>query len=140
MTQSDASSTAADVLAASSSRQGPLARAWGLLWVRGLGRLLALVLVAPIKLYQVAVSPALPASCKYHPSCSRYAERALLAHGPFKGLALGTWRLARCNPWSKGGVDPVPDRGRWLPDVLPDGKPRTTPARPADPTSHPLGA
>ena len=42
---------------------------------------------------------------------------------PFKGLALGTWRIGRCNPWSRGGVDPVPSRGRWVPDILPDGSP-----------------
>jgi len=115
-----------------------VSRVWDTLWVRGLGRALALLLVAPIKLYQVTLSPALGATCKYHPSCSRYAERALLVHGPFKGLALGSWRLVRCNPWSRGGVDPVPARGQWVPDVLPDGTSRQTAS--ADPTTHPLGA
>ena len=72
-----------------------LRRVWHVLWVRGLGRLLALLLVAPIKLYQVAISPALPATCKYHPSCSRYAERALLDHGPvsYTHLTLPTKRI-----------------------------------------------
>jgi putative membrane protein insertion efficiency factor len=111
---------------------------WDVLWVRGLGRLLALVLIAPIKLYQVALSPALGARCKYHPSCSRYAEGALHVHGPGKGLLLGSWRLLRCNPLSKGGVDPVPERCRWLPDVLPNGRPR--PRAVADGPTHSLGA
>ncbi len=111
---------------------------WDLLWVRGLGHVLALVLVAPIKLYQVTLSPALGARCKYYPSCSRYAEGALHVHGPAKGLVLGSWRLLRCNPFSKGGVDPVPDRRRWQPDVLPNGRPR--PGAAVDGPTHPLGA
>ncbi len=44
-------------------------------------------------------------TCKYHPSCSRYARDALARYGPIKGGAKAAWRLARCNPWSDGGVD-----------------------------------
>ena len=44
-------------------------------------------------------------TCKYHPSCSHYASLALRKHGPVKGLLKAAWRLARCNPWSHGGVD-----------------------------------
>ena len=44
-------------------------------------------------------------TCKYHPSCSRYASEALRKHGPVKGSLKAAWRLARCNPWSHGGVD-----------------------------------
>jgi len=44
-------------------------------------------------------------TCKYHPSCSAYAEGALRKHGPVKGSAKAAWRLLRCNPWSHGGVD-----------------------------------
>gem|GEM_PF-1938700 len=96
------------------------------LWVRGLGLALSYVLIAPIVLYQRLLSPLLPPQCKYHPSCSQYGRDSLKTHGPFKGLALGTARVCRCNPWSGGGFDPVPSRGRWLPDVHTDGRPRTT--------------
>jgi len=98
--------------------------AYGVLWVRGLGLLLSMVLIAPIRGYQRFISPALPPSCKYHPSCSQYAVDALWVHGPFKGLALGAARIARCNPWSGGGVNPIPSRGHWQPDVCTDGRPR----------------
>jgi putative membrane protein insertion efficiency factor len=46
-----------------------------------------------------------PGTCKYHPSCSQYAIDALRKHGPIKGSAKAAWRLARCHPWSSGGVD-----------------------------------
>ncbi len=44
-------------------------------------------------------------TCKYHPTCSEYAALAIRKHGVVKGLAMGTWRLLRCNPWSHGGID-----------------------------------
>ena len=66
------------------------------------------VLVAPIRLYQRVISPALPKRCKYHPSCSHYAVQAIREHGILRGLALAVWRVLRCNPWSHGGYDPVP--------------------------------
>jgi putative membrane protein insertion efficiency factor len=49
-----------------------------------------------------------PRTCKYEPSCSHYAEQAVRRHGVVRGLALAGWRLLRCNPWSRGGYDPVP--------------------------------
>jgi putative membrane protein insertion efficiency factor len=62
--------------------------------------------IAPIRLYQLTISRLLPANtCKYHPSCSEYAALAIRKHGVVKGLALGGWRLLRCNPWSHGGID-----------------------------------
>jgi putative membrane protein insertion efficiency factor len=63
--------------------------------------------VAPIRLYQRAISPAIPRRCKYHPSCSEYAVQAVRSYGILRGLVLAAWRLLRCNPWSHGGVDPV---------------------------------
>jgi uncharacterized protein len=64
------------------------------------------VAILPIRLYQLLVSPLLPASmCKYHPSCSEYMARAIRKHGVLRGGAMGLWRLLRCNPWSGGGVD-----------------------------------
>ena len=59
-----------------------------------------------VRLYQLLVSPLLPANtCKYHPTCSQYAIDALHKHGFVKGSAKAIWRLLRCNPWSRGGVD-----------------------------------
>ena len=64
------------------------------------------VAILPIRLYQLLVSPLLPAStCKYHPSCSEYAALAIQKHGVLRGIPKTAWRLLRCNPWSKGGVD-----------------------------------
>jgi putative membrane protein insertion efficiency factor len=68
------------------------------------------ILVAPIRLYQRALSPALPARCKYHPSCSEYAVQAVRRYGVVRGVVLAGWRLLRCNPWSHGGVDFVEDQ------------------------------
>ena len=55
----------------------------------------------------VAMTSITPRVCKYEPTCSHYAEQAIRAHGPVKGLGLAVWRVLRCNPWSRGGFDPV---------------------------------
>jgi putative membrane protein insertion efficiency factor len=68
------------------------------------------IFVAPIRLYQRAISPGLPARCKYHPSCSEYAVQAVRRYGVLRGVVLAGWRLLRCNPWSHGGVDFVEDQ------------------------------
>jgi len=70
------------------------------------------VLIAIIRVYQYAVSPLLGQRCKYYPSCSSYAIGALREHGAVRGLGLASWRLLRCNPFSNGGYDPVPERHR----------------------------
>jgi putative membrane protein insertion efficiency factor len=62
-----------------------------------------------VRLYQIVVSPLLGPRCKYYPSCSAYAVAALRKHGLVKGVVLAAWRVLRCNPWSLGGVDYVPD-------------------------------
>ena len=67
-------------------------------------------LIAPIRLYQRTISPALPSRCKYHPSCSEYAVQAVRRYGVLRGVVLAGWRLLRCNPWSHGGFDPVEDQ------------------------------
>ena len=61
----------------------------------------------PIRLYQRVLSPMLPRSCKYHPSCSEYAVQAVTRYGILRGTVLAGWRLLRCNPFSLGGYDPV---------------------------------
>jgi len=63
--------------------------------------------IAPIRLYQRFISPALPRSCRYHPTCSQYAVQAVSEFGILRGVVLATWRLLRCNPFSHGGHDPV---------------------------------
>lgn len=65
------------------------------------------LLVWGVRGYQVMVSPLLPKSCKYHPSCSQYAVDALRQFGVVRGVILAAWRLLRCNPLSYGGYDPV---------------------------------
>ena len=64
----------------------------------------------PIVFYQRFVSPGLPRRCKYEPTCSSYAVQAIREYGILRGLVLGGWRLLRCNPWSRGGFDPVCDQ------------------------------
>jgi putative membrane protein insertion efficiency factor len=68
------------------------------------------IAIAPIRVYQRAISPALPRRCKYYPSCSEYAVQAVKSYGILRGLVLAAWRLLRCNPWSLGGVDFVEDQ------------------------------
>jgi uncharacterized protein len=71
---------------------------------------LVAVFLAPVRLYQRFVSPALPRRCKYEPTCSAYAVDAVRELGVIRGTILAGWRLLRCNPWSHGGWDPVSDR------------------------------
>ncbi|HYD54401.1 MAG TPA: membrane protein insertion efficiency factor YidD [Gemmatimonadaceae bacterium] len=73
--------------------------------VRGLPRLL---LIYAVRGYQVAISPLLPPSCRYYPSCSAYAVEALEKHGALRGSWLAARRILRCNPFRPGGFDPVP--------------------------------
>jgi putative membrane protein insertion efficiency factor len=65
------------------------------------------IVIAPIRAYQRVISPALPRSCKYEPTCSHYAVEAVRTQGAVRGLILAGWRILRCNPWSHGGYDPV---------------------------------
>ena len=65
------------------------------------------IAIAPIRVYQLVISPALPRRCKYEPTCSLYAVQAIRRFGILRGLVLAGWRLLRCNPFSHGGFDPV---------------------------------
>ena len=73
-------------------------------------RLPRLMLVALVRGYQKFISPGLPPSCRFYPSCSQYALEALQRHGALKGTLLAARRLTRCHPFNPGGDDPVPER------------------------------
>lgn len=66
------------------------------------------ILIYCIRLYQKYLSPLKTTKCPYVPTCSAYAVEALQKHGAIKGSLLAVWRIMRCNPFSKGGYDPVP--------------------------------
>jgi uncharacterized protein len=68
------------------------------------------IALVPIAAYRRLISPALPRRCRYEPTCSAYATVAIRRFGVGRGLLLACWRLLRCNPFSHGGFDPVPDR------------------------------
>ena len=67
------------------------------------------VCVVILRGYRAVISPLYGDVCRYYPSCSAYALGAIQQHGVIKGIALGSWRIARCHPWAKGGVDYVPE-------------------------------
>lgn len=71
-------------------------------------RILKKILIGLIFLYKRLLSPFLPPSCRFHPSCSDYAREAIETHGVFSGVLLALKRLFRCHPFNPGGVDPVP--------------------------------
>jgi putative membrane protein insertion efficiency factor len=61
-----------------------------------------------LRFYQLAISPMMRPSCRFHPSCSNYALEALQIHGAARGSLLAVKRVCRCHPWNPGGYDPVP--------------------------------
>ncbi|NTV66675.1 MAG: membrane protein insertion efficiency factor YidD [Chlorobaculum sp.] len=76
----------------------------------GIGRLFNIVPILLIRFYQSFISPLLGPSCKYQPTCSSYALEAFRLHNFFYASLLTVWRVLRCNPFSKGGYDPVPPK------------------------------
>jgi uncharacterized protein len=87
-------------------------------------RIARAIAIAPIRLYQRLISPALGQRCKYYPSCSQYAVQAIGTFGILRGLILAGWRLLRCNPFSHGGFDPVENQRLFKPRA-PAGSPET---------------
>lgn len=71
-------------------------------------RAAAAVLRLPVVFYRRCISPMLPPSCRFTPTCSEYALEALRKHGAIKGLWLTVKRISRCHPWGGSGYDPVP--------------------------------
>lgn len=74
--------------------------------------LAATIMNAAIRGYQLFISPILPGSCRYRPSCSEYAMEAIAGHGPVRGGWLAFKRIMRCHPWAGWGYDPVPPAGK----------------------------
>ncbi|MDP4586979.1 MAG: membrane protein insertion efficiency factor YidD [Flavobacteriales bacterium] len=66
------------------------------------------VLIFPIRIYQVAISPLLGQNCRHQPTCSNYMIQAIQEWGAIKGIRLGTKRILKCHPWGTSGHDPVP--------------------------------
>jgi putative membrane protein insertion efficiency factor len=96
-------------------------------------RLVRAAAILPIRLYQWLISPMLGQRCKYYPSCSEYAVQAIKRFGILRGLVLAGWRLLRCNPWSRGGLDPVENQRLFKPKAEP--KPTAEPTPKAEPRS-----
>ncbi len=71
-------------------------------------KLITLIFLSIIRVYQILLSPILGASCRFTPTCSQYGMEAILKYGPFKGGWLTLKRIGRCHPWGKHGPDPVP--------------------------------
>lgn len=77
-----------------------------------LGGPIRLVLIAAIRAYRVTLGGFLGGQCRFYPTCSMYAEQAIASHGAVRGIALAAWRIARCGPFTSGGVDHVPPSHR----------------------------
>ncbi len=72
-----------------------------------------ILLLIPIRVYKYAVSPLMAGNCRFSPTCSAYAEEAIIKHGAIKGAYLASRRILRCHPWGGTGYDPVPETFSW---------------------------
>jgi putative membrane protein insertion efficiency factor len=85
------------------------------------------ILIFLIKSYHKYISPILPGACRFYPTCSTYTVEAIERFGVIRGSLLGLWRILRCNPFCKGGYDPVPEKFTFrrqkvsLPDASTEG-------------------
>ena len=103
----------------------------------------ARALLAAVRFYQRAISPAFPPRCRFEPSCSAYAAKAIEVHGAGRGTWLAVRRLAKCAPWHPGGVDLVPGTGTAEPihsSCTAASDPTTPPVPPADDPDRRHGA
>ena len=72
-----------------------------------IGKLVSKVMILMIRFYQIFISPLLPKTCRFYPTCSTYFIQALNKYGPIKGTILGVKRILRCHPGNPGGYDPL---------------------------------
>jgi len=72
--------------------------------------------LAALRFYKKQISPALPPACRYTPTCSEYAIEAVERYGPWRGSAMAARRVLSCNPFARGGYDPVPNKAQPLPN------------------------
>lgn len=79
-------------------------------YASALAKLVQTLAIGVVRFYRYAISPLLPRSCRFHPSCSAYALQAIRLHGPWRGGWLAVRRIGKCHPWHDGGFDPVPPR------------------------------
>ena len=79
-------------------------------YASALAKLAQTLAIGLVQVYRYAISPLLPRSCRFHPSCSAYALEAIRLHGPWRGGWLAVRRIGKCHPWHDGGYDPVPPR------------------------------
>jgi len=86
---------------------------YGAAIITALGRAVSRCLLAAIRGYQFLLSPWVGGGCRYWPTCSEYAREAIERHGAARGSYLTARRLARCHPYGRGGVDPVPEAFAW---------------------------
>ena len=91
-------------------------------WLRQVARLAGapfrVLSIGAIRLYRISLSRWLGVRCRFYPSCSRYAEDAIRARGVVIGIALGMWRVLRCNPFGRGGLDPAPVPGAMDDEII----------------------
>lgn len=77
---------------------------------KSLKKMIKLIFILPIKIYQWFISPLLGQNCRHEPTCSQYTIEAITEWGVLKGIFLGAKRLSKCHPWGKYGYDPVPKK------------------------------
>ena len=77
-----------------------------------INKILKRLLILPVRIYQMILSPLMPARCRYSPTCSQYMIEAINEWGPLRGLIMGLKRVASCHPWGGHGHDPVPKRDK----------------------------
>lgn len=80
--------------------------------LRLIGAPARLLLIGMIRVYRVTLGGLLGGQCRFHPTCSVYAEEAIRVHGAVRGSSLALWRVARCGPFTRPGLDPVPPSRR----------------------------
>jgi len=78
--------------------------------VNNLKKILSFPFIVLVRIYQYAISPLTPGSCRHQPTCSEYTVQAITIWGPLKGTWLGIKRLSKCHPWGTHGFDPVPQK------------------------------